>query len=148
MHSRKHGKSGSTKPLKKTVPSWVPYKPKEVEMLIAKLAKEGKTASTIGLILRDTYGIPDVKVLCKKSITKIFGENEIKSEMPEDLTALIKKMATISKHLDSNKKDQTAKHGLTLTTSKIKRLVKHFKRTGKLDEDWKFDPSRVGYFLE
>ena len=31
MHSRDKGKSRSTKPSSKTVPSWLMYKPKEIE---------------------------------------------------------------------------------------------------------------------
>ena len=63
MYSRKRGKAGSSKPVDKAVPSWVSYKPNEVEQLIVKLARKEKTSSEIGMILRDTYGIPDVKAL-------------------------------------------------------------------------------------
>ena len=42
MYSRKRGKHGSKKPAKKTVPSWTRYKPKEIELIIVKHAKEGK----------------------------------------------------------------------------------------------------------
>ncbi len=73
-YSRKHGKSGSKKPIKKVLPLWLRYKPKEVELLIFKSAKEGKSSSEIGIILRDTYGIPDVRFLCKKKITDILKE--------------------------------------------------------------------------
>ena len=52
MYSRKKGKAGSKKPFKSKA-NWVKYKPKEVELLIAKFAKTGKTGSQIGLILRD-----------------------------------------------------------------------------------------------
>ena len=45
MYSRDKGKSGSTKPAKKTIPSWVRYKGKEVELLVKKLAKEGLTTA-------------------------------------------------------------------------------------------------------
>ena len=47
---------------------------KEAELLIAKLAKEGKNASEIGIILRDTYGIPDPKLLFNKKLSKILKE--------------------------------------------------------------------------
>ena len=40
MHSRDKGKSRSTKPIAKKVPSWVSYKTKEVEKLVVKLSKE------------------------------------------------------------------------------------------------------------
>lgn len=148
MYSRKKGKSGSKKPIKKVIKPWVRYKPKEIELLIAKFAKEGKTSSQIGLYLRDTYGIPDAKVVTGKSITLILKEKNLLQKIPEDLMALIKKNISIRKHLEANKKDETANRGLILTESKIRRLVKYYKRAGKLSEDWKFQPERIRLYLE
>ena len=147
MHSRDKGKSGSLKPVKKAVPSWTGYKPKEVELLIVKLGKEGKTPSRIGLHLRDVYGIPDVKTLKKKKITHILKQKKQLDEIPEDLMALIKKSVEIRQHREENHKDMTAKRGLQLTESKIRRLVKYYKTIGKLDIDWKYDPERVKLFV-
>lgn len=148
MHSRKHGKSGSKKPIKKSLPIWLRYKPKEAELLIAKLTKEGKNASEIGIILRDTYGIPDVKLLFKKRLSKILTEKGVTSELPDDMLALIRRSVAIRKHIETNNKDQTAKRGLTLTESKIKRLTKYYKRSGKLASEWKYDPQRAGFFTK
>lgn len=148
MYSRKHGKSGSKKPIKKTLPVWLRYKPQEVELLISKLSKEGKNSSEIGVILRDTYGIPDVRLLCKKKITQTLKEKNLAPEIPDDLLALIRKSVAIRKHLEANNKDQTAKRGLILTESSIKRLTKHYKRTGKLVSGWKFDPERAGFYTK
>ena len=61
MHARRKGKSGSKKPLATSPPSWMSYKPTEVEAIVIKLAKQSKSTSTIGLILRDKYGIADIK---------------------------------------------------------------------------------------
>lgn len=148
MYSRKHGKSGSKKPIKKALPVWLRYKPEEVELLIAKLAKEGKSSSEIGIVLRDTYGISDVRLLCKKKITQILVEKKIAPELPDDLMSLIRKSVAVRKHLETNHVDQTAKRGLTLTESKIKRLTKHYKKTGKLASEWKFDPERAGFYTK
>ena len=148
MHSRKRGKSGSTKPVKKSTPAWVTYKPKDVEMLIAKLAKEGKPPSAIGLMLRDTYGIPDVKSMCGSSIVGVMDSKKLGLELPEDLNSLIKRLAALQKHLDLNNKDESAKRGMLLTQSMINRLVKYYKREGKLDEGWKLDMTRLGYYSE
>ena len=148
MHSRKKGKHGSKKPAKKTVPSWIRYKPKEIELLIAKLAKEGKNASQIGVLLRDVYGIPNVSALCGKSISAILKEKKLTSELPEDLTALFKKYAAVMKHIEANKHDETAARGLSLTESKINRLAKYYKRTGKILGSWKFDAERARFFGE
>ena len=148
MYSRKKGKHGSKKPAKKTAPSWLRYKGKEVELLIAKLAKDGKTTSQIGLLLRDTYGIPNVNALCGKSIGAILKEKKLLTEVPEDMTALFKRYAAVKKHLDANKHDETARRGLLITNSKIHRLIKYYKRVGRIPETWKFDADRMGFFAE
>ena len=77
MYSRRKGKAGSSKPAKPSVASWLRYKEKEIELLITKLAKEGKSPSYVGIILRDTYGIPDSKLVTKKAITQILKEKNI-----------------------------------------------------------------------
>lgn len=148
MHSRKKGISKSTKPVKKITPSWVKYKPKEIEMLISKLAKEGKKPSQIGLYLRDVYGIPDVKTVTEKNITQIMKEKDLSLELPEDLLSLIRKAALLKKHLEDNHKDFEAKRGLTLTESKIRRLAKYYKASKKIDSTWKYDPSKISFYAE
>ncbi len=90
MHSRKRGKSGSTKPIIKDKPVWVKYSKKEIEQIIVKLGKEGLTSAKIGLKLRDIYGIPDVKTITGKKITKILKENNLLPEIPFDLMDLMK----------------------------------------------------------
>ncbi len=147
MHSRKKGKSGSKKPAKK-IPSWAPYKDKEVEKLVVKFSKAGKSSSEIGMILRDNYGINSVKALAKKTIGEVLKEHQLVKEFPEDLLSLIKRMVAIKAHLEKNKMDRTAKRGLQLTNSKILRLVKYYKRTGKLAQDWSFDQDRLKMYLE
>ena len=148
MHSRKKGKHGSKKPAKKTAPSWIRYKGKETELLIAKLAKDGKTSSQIGILLRDTYGIPNVHALCGKSVNSILKEKKLIPEIPDDLTAMFKRYASIKKHLDTNRHDETAARGLHLAESKINRLVKYYKRTGRIPNTWKFEADRMGFFAE
>jgi len=148
MYSRKKGKSGSTKPINTKKLTWLRYTNKEVEHFITKLAKEGKTSSQIGLILRDTYGVPDVKSTLKKKITIILKEKGLAKKLPEELTNLIKKQIKIMKHLETNKKDQPSKRGLTLTESKINRLVRYYKKSGKLPQDWKYDSKKAKLIIE
>jgi small subunit ribosomal protein S15 len=146
-YSRKKGISGSTKPVKK-IPSWMRYKEKEIEKLIIKLAKAGESTSEIGMALRDTYGIHSVKAAIGKTISKILAENKLLKEIPEDLMALIKKFIEVKKHLEKNRQDKTAKRGLQLTDSKIRRLVKYYKKSGKLPADWKFEAEKVKMYVE
>lgn len=147
MHSRAKGKSKSKKPFKK-VPPWALYKGKEVEKLVLKYEKMGKSASEIGSLLRDSYGIPSVKALTGKKINKILGENGLRKELPEDLLHLIKKLIVVKQHLEKNKQDQTAKRGVLLTDSKIRRLVKYYKKSGRLAPNWNLDMSRLKIYLE
>lgn len=147
MHSRDKGKSGSTKPQVKVAPKWVGYSTKEIELLIVKYAKEGNTASKIGLILRDKYGIPDVKLVTSKTITAILKEKGQGKELPEDLLNLMQKVVDIKEHLIGNHKDEPAKRGLTLTESKILRLIKYYKRSGRIPTEWKYDPKQIKMYL-
>ncbi|USN46046.1 MAG: 30S ribosomal protein S15 [Candidatus Woesearchaeota archaeon] len=143
LYSRKKGKAGRTRPPKADVPSWLTVKPKEVELLVLKNAKAGLSASQIGILLRDSYGVPEVRNVTGKKITQILVEKEVAPPLPEDLFSLIKKAVQSRKHLESNHKDMTAKRGLQLTESKIRRLAKYYKRTEKLASDWKYDPEKV-----
>jgi len=131
MHSRKHGKSGSHKPEKKRH-AWLMYEPAEIEKLIIKLAKDSKTDAEIGLILRDQYGIPDVRSFNMR-VSKI-TEREVKKEVPDDIYNLIEKAV----NLNQNHHDAKATHGVELLESKIRRLGKYYARTGKLPKDWKY----------
>lgn len=134
--------------MKPSKPTWLRYKPKEIEMLVVKLAKEGKTASQVGLVLRDTYGVPDVKSVTQKSVSEIIAEKKLAPELPDDLTALMKKSVAIRKHLEANKKDEAAHRGLLLTESKIRRIIKYYKRIGRIAVDWKYQPEKLKIYTE
>lgn len=148
MYSRKKGKARSTRPLHPTKPTWITYEAKEVEMIIQKLAKEGKNPSMIGLVLRDTYGIPDVRIVLNKSVAQILDEKKMGPKLPEDLLALIQRSVALQKHTANNKQDMTGKRGKQLTESKIGRLVKYYKKIGKLPKDWKYDQESIRKYAE
>lgn len=148
MHSRKKGKAGSSKPLKRSAPVWIRHTPAEIEMIIAKLSKEGKSTSEIGIVLRDSYGVPDVKSVLNKKISKVLAEKKLSPVLPEDLRNLILKSMNLRKHMENNKQDMTSKRGLQLTESKVKRLVSYYKDSGKLPSDWKYDAKSVKLFVE
>ena len=147
MHSRARGKSGSKKPAKK-IPSWAPYKEKDVEKLVVKYAKAGKNNAEIGLLLRDSYGIHNVKALSGKSISAVVKENHLQKKLPEDMLALIKRMIAIKQHRGKNKQDKTALRGYQLTNSKVHRLVKYYQRSGRIAPAWKLDTDKLKMYLE
>ena len=136
MHSRKHGKHGSKKPLKRIRQEWLIYDKNEVEKLIIKMAKEGKTSSQIGIMLRDQYGVPDSRVFGLR-VRRVI-ETTTRKEVPEDLYNLMKRAVEVHRHLAGNKKDTKAKHGLELMESKIRRLAKYYRNKGRLPENWTY----------
>jgi len=148
MGKQRTGKHGSKKPPVKRVPKWVKYKKAEVEELVVKLAKEGYTSARIGIILRDQYGIPDVKTITGKSISRIMKEHKVYPEIPEDLLSLLKKAVRLREHLEKHKKDKHSKRGLELLESKIRKLGKYYVRKGVLPKDWKYSPEEAKLIVQ
>ncbi len=138
IHARRKGKSGSKKPLRIEKPEWVEMSEEEIVNKIIELAKEGYSQAMIGTILRDQYGVPDVKLIVGKSIGKILEEQGMAPKIPEDLMFLMKRAVNIHNHLLSHPKDLGNKRGLQLVEAKIRRLVKYYKRVGKLPPDWHY----------
>jgi small subunit ribosomal protein S15 len=116
---------------------------KELEMLIVRMVKEGHNAAKIGLMLRDSYGIPDARPLLGKRISALLAEKNLVPEIPDDVLSLMKKAVLVRKHLAVNPKDEPAHRGLQLTEAKIKRLAKYYKSIGRLAVSWKYDPEKA-----
>jgi small subunit ribosomal protein S15 len=148
MHARRKGKSGSTHLVREKAPEWSALNPREIESRIIELGKSGKSSSEIGMILRDQYAIPDVKIATKKKISKILSDNNIKTEIPEDLRNLIQTALQLKKHLDTNYKDLKNKRNLQLTESKIRRLTRYYHTQGRLPEGWKYTPEQAKLMFE
>jgi hypothetical protein len=63
LHSNGKGISASAIPYSRTPPAWLKTTPEQVVDQICKLAKKGATPSQIGVVLRDSHGIAQVKVV-------------------------------------------------------------------------------------
>ncbi len=113
-------------------------KSKDIESLVVEISNKGKTSAEVGSILREQYGIKDIKKETGKSVSQIRAENGVKTELPEDLSALIKRASKIKEHLSTHKKDLEAKYGLQLIESRARRLAKYYKRTGKIPTNWRY----------
>ncbi len=145
MHARKRGKSASRKKERKI--EWIKTPKKEIVKKIVGLAKQGTSSAKIGLILRDKYGIADVKAILGKGITQIRKENKVEVKYPEDLMDLIKRATNLRKHLKNNRRDRSNTKELVDIESKIKRLVKYY-RGKKLPEDWRYDPEEAALLVK
>ena len=119
-------------------PAWVTLNATEVEDLITKMAKDGFVSARIGLMLRDQYGVPDVKLLTGKCITEIMKEKGVAPALPEDLSSLMRRAIALNVHLKENRGDHSNRRGLQLIESKIRRLEHYYKDNGVLPADWKY----------
>jgi DNA gyrase subunit A len=66
----------------------------------------------------------------------------------DDVIALIKRAIKIKKHMDANRQDMTALRGLQITESKIKKLVKYYKKTAKMPVEWKYETKNIKMYAE
>lgn len=132
------GKTKQEKPEKenkeavKDKPVWLKFSKEDINAIVLKLAKQGLTSEKIGLVLRDTYGIPTTKLYSRK-ISKILKENNLYKDAT--LENLEKKREKIKKHLEKNKQDKKTQRALTITSARISRLQKYRKREGKKREN-------------
>ncbi|MBS3090718.1 30S ribosomal protein S15 [Candidatus Pacearchaeota archaeon] len=110
-------------------PLWLKRSKEEVESLVVKFAQEGISSEKIGLILRDTYGIPTTKIIAGK-ITEILAKHNIKQESA-DLLNLKKKAEKLKSHMEKNKQDKVAKRGFQITHAKITTVEKYYKNRAK-----------------
>ena len=106
-------------------PVWLKYTKEEVKAIILKLADKGLTAEKIGLVLRDQYGIPKVKIYGIK-IKKVLKETN-KFKEPTILN-LKNKLQKIINHYKKNKQDKKAGYSLIYTKAKLKKREDYSKR--------------------
>ena len=147
MHARRRGKSSSVRPYRKQAPAWSNTDAKAITKVILDLRKEGASSSKIGLVLRDRYGVPDVKLALGKRIGDVLKENKVASEIPEDLRDLMIKALGLRKHLGENKKDLHNKRQLHLVEAKVRRLVKYYTGTKKLPAGFTYKPETAEILL-
>lgn len=135
------GISQSALPYRRTVPTWLKLTADEVKDQIYKLGKKGLTPSQIGVILRDSHGVAQVRFVTGNKILRIMKAMGHVPDLPEDLYYLIKKAVAIRRHLERNRKDKDAKFRLILVESRIHRLARYYKTKSVLPPNWKYESS-------
>ena len=138
MHARRKGKSGSKRPLVAKSPAWVPLETDEIEETVGKFAAQGKSSAEIGLILRDQYAVPNVRLATGKTVVQIMRARGTKFEMPEDLGDLMARAVTLQAHLRTNRRDRSNRRGLQLLESRIRRLARYYQEEGVLPPAWDY----------
>src|SRR5205814_2640786 len=124
MHTPGKGIASSALPYSRRAPSWLKTTPSDVVEQIHKLARRGMTPSQIGVVLRDSHGVAQVRFVTGNKILRILKAGGLAPEIPEDLYHLIKKVSpqsmlmwiisltskavAVRKHLERNRKDKDA----------------------------------------
>jgi small subunit ribosomal protein S13e len=139
MHTNGKGIASSALPYKRTPPSWLKTSAAEVENQICAFAKKGLTPSQIGVVLRDSQGVGQVRAVTGNKVLRILKKNNLAPTLPEDLYYLIKKAVNVRKHLERNGKDKDAKYRLILIESRIHRFARYYKSTRQLPPNWKYE---------
>ena len=106
-------------------PTWLKFNEADVDAIIIKLAKQGLTSEKIGLILRDTYGIPTTKLYGKK-INQVLKENKLYEDAT--LKNLEKKQEILQRHIGKNNQDKKSKRALGITKAKIIKIKNYNKK--------------------
>ena len=143
MHNPGKGISQSSLPYRRSTPTWLKMSPEDVQEQIQKLAKKGLRPSQIGVILRDSHGIAQVRWVTGNKILRILKAKGMAPELPEDLYFLIKKAVNIRKHLEKNRKDKDSKFRLILVESRIHRLARYYKTKRQLAPTFKYDSANA-----
>merc|ERR1712179_152572 len=142
MYSNGKGIARRCLPYRKAAPSWVQISSNDLIEQIVKLAKKGSSPSQIGVTLRDSHGIPQVKSTGSK-ILRILKKNGLAPQIPEDLYHLIKKAVNIRKHLERGRQDKDAKFRLILTESRIHRLARYYRNVKSLPPTWRYQSKKA-----
>ncbi|XP_067909364.1 small ribosomal subunit protein uS15-like [Heterodontus francisci] len=109
--------------------------------LLSRRCGKAVTNVRIGVILRDSHGVAQVRFVTGNKILRILKSKGLAPDLPEDLYHLIKTAVAVRKHLERNWKDKDAKFRLILIESRIHRLARYYKSKRVLPPNWKYESS-------
>ena len=147
MHSKGKGISKRCLPYRKTPPSWVQISAKDLTEQIVKMAKRGQSPSQIGVVLRDQYGVPQVKGVTGSKILRILKVAGEAPTLPEDLYHLIKKAVNVRGHLEKYRADIDGKFRLILIESRIHRLARYYRKAKALPPTWRYNSKKAATLI-
>ncbi|KAF8550263.1 hypothetical protein OG21DRAFT_1598894 [Imleria badia] len=113
--------------------------PDEVVDHINKLARRGLTPSQIGVTLRDSHGIPQVRFVTGNKILRV-----LKSQGP---LPPHQKAISVRKHLEVNRKDKDSTSRLILIESRIHRLARYYKTKQVIQPNFKYDANTASTLI-
>jgi small subunit ribosomal protein S15 len=146
LHTRKHGRSKSRKPMESEAKTETGRE--EIEKEIVAYAKQGMKGAMIGQKLKDEKKAGYLKPLLGKRLNVLLEEKGFKSDIPADLLDLMRKAVNLRKHLTANHRDVHNTTRLHRVESKIWRLGKYYRKSGRLPVDWKYDPEQAALIIK
>ena len=132
----------------RTSPEWSNSDKKEIEELIVQLSDEGHTNASIGTMLRDKHGVPDVRLVTGERISQTLNRLGKSSGLPEDLMSLMRRALRLIDHLSQNSKDIHNRRQLELCESKIRRLSRYYRENNQIDSEWTYKRDQLRLMVE
>jgi small subunit ribosomal protein S15 len=150
LHTKRHGKSGSLKPImaKGELPEGLKLSKEEIEKLIVDYAQHGMPPALIGETLKKEKGVPYIKQITGKRLMDILKENNVKIDLPPDLMDLMKKAVNLNKHLAKNHTDIHNRVRLNRVEAKIWRLTKYYIRENVLPSKWRYNAQEAELLIK
>lgn len=143
IHSGRKGRSGSDRPYPAVPPTWPIPESSEITDQAVQLAKGGLSAAQVGTALRDTYGVPSVRLATGQRLVPLLASRGVKPELPEDLAALLRRVVKLQHHLAEHPKDNSNRRGLALIESRIRRLARYYRDRKLLPETWRYSAAEA-----
>jgi small subunit ribosomal protein S15 len=100
-------------------PVWLKHTKEQAEELVIELAKKGLTSEKIGLVLKDTYGIPSTRVFGIK-LAQILKEHKLYSNA--DIVNTEKKLDRLKKHLSKHIQDKKSKRAFMTREARLNKI--------------------------
>lgn len=147
LHTRRHGRSKSRKPMESEAKT-AGADTKQLEDTITTYAKQGMKSALIGQKVKDEHKVGYLKNALGKRLTVFLAEKGFRSEMPSDLVELMRRAVNMRKHLGANHRDVYNTTRLHRVESKIWRLGKYYRNSGKLPSGWKYDPEQAALIIK
>ncbi len=147
MHSKKHGKAKSRKPLAEEARQDKADVAK-IEGIIEDYAKKGIKPAMIGQKLREEHDVPYIKLMMGKTLGAILKEKGLSPQIPPDLMDLMSKAVGMHAHLEANKHDIHNRVRMGRVEAKIWRLTKYYISRGKLPKGWRYDVKQAELLIK
>jgi small subunit ribosomal protein S15 len=143
MHTKKHGKAKSRKPMLDAATNESGLDKAEIEKLISDYAKQGMGPAQIGEKLKREHKVLYIRKATGQKLMQILKEKKLAGQIPPDMLDLMRRAVNMRAHLSTNKKDVHSIVRLGRVESKIWRMAKYYMREGVLPKGWRYDPQQA-----